>query len=277
MQSIYTPSRIQDWYREDKILAGKDRRYSLRPWIPCTRNTKIQKTLIWPNHVLHLTRKVESVSRHGRHTACWAERIEVPSNKVERNHPLRHSQLIVSRKLLWWNLKKSYTRKRTCHLEHHRRFLTKIIGRAIWILILLEDAARTSNESNWNPIPNYQVQGNLSLDGEKNLWKRTKFDRDTLNQEKHDEVTISTSTVKPLSGHKSTKRCVLTPRHVEDDQTGTERPVLVDQKRGTQIWFQSTRTVHTPLWSRTSPSSRACITDRESSSTSSTSSRLAAE
>ena len=48
-----------------------------------------------------------------------------------------------------------------CHLDHHRRFLTKIIGRAIWILIL-QKAVKTSNASNWNPIPNYLVKG-LSL------------------------------------------------------------------------------------------------------------------
>ena len=34
----------------------------------------------------------------------------------------------------------------------------------------------------------------------------------------------------PLRGSESTKRCVLTPKHVEEDQTGTGRPVLVDQK-----------------------------------------------
>ena len=58
-----------------------------------------------------------------------------------------HSQLIVSRKQLWWNLKKSLTRKCMCHLDHRRRFLTKIIGRVIWIL-LLHEAVKTSNESN---------------------------------------------------------------------------------------------------------------------------------
>ena len=58
-----------------------------------------------------------------------------------------HSQLIVSRRRLWWNLKKLFTRRYMCHLDHHRRFPTKIIERAIWILIL-RAAATTSNESN---------------------------------------------------------------------------------------------------------------------------------
>ena len=46
---------------------------------------------------------------------------------------------------------------RSCHLDHHRKFPTKIIGCAIWILILLE-AAKTLKESNQNPKPNHQVR-----------------------------------------------------------------------------------------------------------------------
>ena len=74
---------------------------------------------------------------------------------------------------------------------------------------------------------------------EKEIEERTTtFDRDTLNQEKHDEVTDPTSTGRPVCGHESTKRCVLTPKHVEDDQTSTERPVTVDQKEGHNIDFR---------------------------------------
>ena len=47
---------------------------------------------------------------------------------------------------------------------------TKIIGRAIWILMLQEAAAKTPNESNQNPIPNYQVQGDLLQNGVKKPW-----------------------------------------------------------------------------------------------------------
>ena len=60
--------------------------------------------------------------------------------------------------------------------------------------------------------------------------ERTTFDRDTFNQEKNDEVIDPTSTGRPVCGYESTKRCVLTPKHVEGDQTGTGRPVLVDQE-----------------------------------------------
>ena len=68
--------------------------------------------------------------------------------------------------------------------------------------------------------------------------ERTKFERDALNQEKHDEVTDPTSSVRPICGHESTKRCVLTPKHVEGDQTSTERPVLVEQKEEHKIEFR---------------------------------------
>ena len=119
--------------------------------IPCVRITKIQKSLIWPNHVLHLTSKSGKCTK----IRCIGSIYSLVNGKdwssikqdVTKSSFTIHSQLIVSRKLLWWNLKKSYTRKCMCHLDHHRRFPTKIIGCANWILILLE-AAKTSNESN---------------------------------------------------------------------------------------------------------------------------------
>ena len=78
--------------------------------------------------------------------------------------------------------------------------------------------------------------------------------------------------------HESTKRCMFTPQHVESDQTSTGRPVTVDQKEEHHIDFQSARTVTLSCkGSRTPPSSRACTKDRNSSSSSSTSSRLAPE
>ena len=86
--------------------------------------------------------------------------------------------------------------------------------------------------------PNYQVQGDLLLNGEKNTLERTKFDRDTLNQEKHYNVTDPTSTVKPVSGQESTERCVLTLEHAEDDQTGTGRPSRWNQKEEHKIDFR---------------------------------------
>ena len=71
---------------------------------------------------------------------------------------------------------------------------------------------------------------------QKEIEKRTMFDHDTLRQEKHD-VTDPTRTVRPVCGSESTKRCMLTPTHVEEDQTITEKPVLADQKEEHEIDF----------------------------------------
>ena len=70
------------------------------------------------------------------------------------------------------------------------------------------------------------------------------FGHDTLSQEKHDDVTDSTSTGRPVCGSESTKRCVLTPIHVEEDQTRTVRPVLVDQKEEHEIDFRIPGLLH---------------------------------
>ena len=62
----------------------------------------------------------------------------------------------------------------------------------------------------------------------KEIEKRTEFDQDTLSQEKHDEVTDSTSTGRPVCGSETTERCVLTPKHVQED---------IKQVRGDPYWW----------------------------------------
>ena len=74
-----------------------------------------------------------------------------------RSSSVIHVQLIVSRPRLWWNLKKLSTRRYVCHLNHHRKFLTKILGCVIWIRMSLE-AGKIPNESNQNPNPNCHVR-----------------------------------------------------------------------------------------------------------------------
>ena len=78
-----------------------------------------------------------------------------------------------------------------------------------WTCDLDSDSARSSNDIQRMELkPNTQLSSTrrpVSKWREESL-ERTKFDHDTLNQEKHDEVTNSTSTEKPVSGHESTKR-----------------------------------------------------------------------
>ena len=117
-----------------------------------------------------------------------------------------------------------------------------------WMCDLDSDIAGSSKDIQrieLKPNAHLSSTGRLVTKWREETLERTKFDRNTLNQEKHDEVTDATSMGRPVSRQKSTKRCMLTPRHVENDQTGTGRPV-------------STGTVtRSCRGSRTSPSSRA--------------------
>ena len=107
-----------------------------------------------------------------------------------------------------------------------------------WTCNLDSDVARSSKDIQRTELkPNSQLSSTGRFVTKWTL-ERTKFDRDTLNQEKHDNVTDPTSMGRPLCGHESTERCVLTPKHVENDQTSTARPVTVDQKEEHNIDFR---------------------------------------
>ena len=60
--------------------------------------------------------------------------------------------------------------------------------------------------------------------------------KDTQRIAPKPETQLSSSR-RPRCGHEST-RCVLTPEHVEDDQTSTGRPVLMDQEEEYKIDFR---------------------------------------
>ena len=115
----------------------------------------------------------------------------------------------------------SYKDNWTCNLDSKVARSSKDIQR-------IELKPNTQLSSTGRPVTRWREE---TLD-------RTKFDRDTLNQEKHDIVTDPTSAGKPVCGHESTKRCVLTPKHVENEQTSTRRPVTVDQKEEHKIDFR---------------------------------------
>ena len=110
-----------------------------------------------------------------------------------------------------------------------------------WTCDLDSDVARSSKDIQRIELkPNTQLSSTVKLVTKRSeeTLERTKFDRDTLNQEKHDNVTDPTSTGRPVCGQESTERCVLTPKHVERDQTSTGRPVTVDQKEEHNIDFR---------------------------------------
>ena len=107
-----------------------------------------------------------------------------------------------------------------------------------WTCDLDSDVARSSKDIQRIELkPNTQLSstGRLVAKWSEETLERTKFDRDTLNQEKHDNVTDPTSSWKSACGHESTERCVLTPKHVENVPTGTGSPSRWIKKRNTKL------------------------------------------
>ena len=148
-----------------------------------------------------------------------------------------------------------------CHLDHHRTFPTKKIGCVIWILMSLE-AAKVLNESNQDAKPNYQVR------------------RDPCVEEERKSRNVP-SLITTLLVMRNTMKSQITSTgsSILVNQTNRYGETRIgESNRGARDCFQSTRTVTCNCKrSRTSPSSRACEKDRKSSSSRSTSCRLAAD
>ena len=89
----------------------------------------------------------------------------------------------------------------------------KISYKVNWMRDLDSDVAGSSKDSQRiQPKPNTQLSSTVrpacGQESTKEIEKRTEFDHDTPNQEKHDEITDSTTTGRPVCGPESTKRCV---------------------------------------------------------------------
>ena len=158
----------------------------------------------------------------------------------------------------------------------------KISYKDNWMCDLDSDIAGSSKDTQRiEPKPKTQLSstGRPACGEKEEIVERTTFDRDTLNQEKHDEVIDPTSTGRPVCGQESTKRCVLTPKHVKEDQTGTGRPELVDQKEEHKIDFRVPGLSHALVEEAEHLRVQELVKkkDRKSSSSTSTSCRLAAE
>ena len=214
----------------------KDRRYPLGLW---THGQGTQRSVqAWLDQTTSKSGKCMSTRCTGLYSVCSTERLKF--------YQTRSNAIILCDTLPAYCISKAIVMKSEdiicqkvfAYLDHRRRFPI----RDIWTCDLDSDLARSSEDNiqriELNPILNYQVFEQLLQNGVKNTLERTKFDRGTLNQEKYDNVTDPTSTERAVDGQEFTERCVLTPKHVENDQTGTGRPVTVDQKQGTQNWFR---------------------------------------
>ena len=119
--------------------------------------------------------KQKTWKRH-QDTVYWVD-IQLAQRKGLKFHQTRSNAIILYDTLPAYCILKVVVmkaeeityKKYMCHLDHHRKFPSKIIGRVIWIL-MLQAAVKTSSESNLNPIPNYQVQGDLLQNRVKKPW-----------------------------------------------------------------------------------------------------------
>ena len=84
------------------------------------------------------------------------------------------------------------------------------------------------------PPPKFSYKDNWMCDLDSEVAESSKNTQRIQTKPK----TQLSSTVRPVCGPESTKRCVLTPKHVEEDQTGMARPVLVDEKEEHEIDFR---------------------------------------
>ena len=206
VQSIYTPSQIQDWYREDKFFSRERQMVFFAAVNPMHKNHQAPKELdlTKPRHASY-KQKWKNAPGYGvlsRFSVCSTERIEVLSNKIERNHRLRYTLSLLYLESNCDEIWRNHIPESLCvHLDHRRNFPTKIIGCVTWILMSLEAAKKLKRIQ---PKPNTQLS----------------------------------SAVRPGCGPESTKRCVLTPKHDQEDQTGTGWPVLLDWKEDHEIDFR---------------------------------------
>ena len=115
----------------------------------------------WPGSTASCMVQAENVEKTPRHGVLGRhknllKRKDLSSIKHDRTQSsfTTHSQHIVSRRLLWWKLEKSYTRKYMRHLALLQRFPFKTIGWKNWVQKLLEEV-KTPNKPNQkikNPI-----------------------------------------------------------------------------------------------------------------------------
>ena len=186
-----------------------------------------------------------------QNTVCWVD-IKLAQKKGFKFYQTRSNAVILYDALPSYCISKAIVMKSeeiiyqnvcVCHL----RSPPTISYKDNWTCNLDSDVARSSKDIQRIELePNHQLCSTLRpvTKWREETLERTKVDRDTLNQEKHDNVTDPTSTMRPECGHESTERCVLTPKHVENDHTGTKRPVTEDQKEEHKIHFRVPGLLH---------------------------------
>ena len=177
-------------------------------------------------------------------TVYWVD-VQLAQRKGLKFYQTRSNAVILYDTIAAYCISKAIV-MRSQEIENQKVYVSprpppKIFYKENWTCNSDSNVARSSKDIQRIELkPNTQLSSTgrpVTTRSEETL-ERTKFDHDTLNQEEHDNVTDPTRTERPVCGHESTERCVLTPKHVERDQTSTGRPVTVDQKEEHNIDFR---------------------------------------
>ena len=235
------------------------------------------------------TKSMEETSKHG--VLGWhqtgSKRKDSSSIKHNRTQSsfTTHFQLFVSRRLSWWNLKKSYPRKYMRHLDLLQRFPLTTIGWKNWIQKLLE-ARKTPNESNQRPKIQLLEQGDLFCQSNNlvRVFRKSKMFLTWLLEHRWKiKVTCFLPVVCQCLLNVQIKTKTQT-KNVDADPVRTGRPVyeqppgFVHTVRGLRHRLQGVGiTTCSCQRSRKFPRSRAREADWKSSSSRNTSSRFAAK
>ena len=217
-------------------------------------------SLIWPNHVLHRTSR-----RSGKDTKirCAGSKNSLLNEKdwsstkqdVMQSSFTIHSQLVVSRKLLWWNMEKSNTRKLCVTSTTTDDFLQRYLGERIGFRSRWKQQRHPTNPTNTkNPIiKNGETRRctRIHLGDRKRylVWSRG---HQALNKNGETRRWINIHTELRVEAYKNWRR--------RSNKNGETRWwTRVHQRGRAQHWLQNTRIVTCSCErSRTFPSSRAC-------------------
>ena len=156
VQSIHTPSLVQDRLREDKIQAGKNRRCSFTAVNPMHKEHRDPQELdlIKPR----LASYKQKWKKGNQDSVDWVD-FQFAQRKGLKFYQRRCNAITLydtfsaycfSKVVVMESEEIIFSRKFLCHLYHHRRFLAKIIQWLNWIQKSLE-AAKIPNESNQEP------------------------------------------------------------------------------------------------------------------------------
>ena len=180
------------------------------------RGRNIKTLCIWSTSNLLKKKEVLSSIKHDRTQSSFTTR----------------SQLVASRRLSWWGLEKSYTRKYMRHLDLSRRCPLKTIGWKNWVQKLLE-VFKTPNKPNQRPNIQVLEQGDLFWQSNhpvRVLRKSTNVSYLAAKARMIEQGDLSSSCV-PVSVERSDQDKDA-DENEDADHVRTERPVESEQSTG---------------------------------------------